>query len=85
MLIIWEDFMDKLNKYRKIRGRLEFLSFMIALIVGNAISSYLGVTGKKLISLDTAINLAIVVGIALVLNMIAVRIADNWYTKNTDK
>ncbi|GLC32828.1 hypothetical protein [Clostridium omnivorum] len=40
---------------------------MIALVIGNAISSYLGVTGKKLISLDTAINLAIVIVIAFVL------------------
>lgn len=77
--------MDKLKKYRNIRGRLEFVSYMIAFMVGNGISSYIGITGKKLISLDTALNLAIVVGIAFVLNIIAVRIADNWYTKNKDK
>jgi hypothetical protein len=77
--------MDKLKKYKKIRGRLEFASFMIALIVGDGIGSYLGITGKKLFSLDTALNLAIVLGIAFVLNIIAVRIADNWYAKNIDK
>jgi hypothetical protein len=77
--------MNKHEKYRKIRRRLEFVSFMIALIAGNGISSYLGIYGKKLISLDTALNLAIVVGISFVLNIIAVRIADNWYDKNTDK
>lgn len=77
--------MNKYEKYRKIRRRLEFVSFMIALIVGNRISSYLGIYGKKLISLDTALNLAIVVVISFVLNIIAVRIADNWYDKNIDK
>jgi len=77
--------MDKLKKYRKIRRRLEVVSSMIAIIVGNGISSCLGIAGKKLISLDAALNLAIVVGIAFVLDIIAIRIADNWYTKNTDK
>ncbi|GLC30704.1 hypothetical protein [Clostridium omnivorum] len=77
--------MDKLKKYRKIRRRLETISLLIAIIVGNGISSYLGIGGKKFISLDTALNLAIVVGIALVLNIVAIRIADNWYEKNMDK
>ena len=77
--------MDKLKKYKKIRGRLEFVSFMIALIVGNGISTSLGIAGEKLISLDTALSLAIVVGIAFVLNIIAIRIAENWYAKNIDK
>ncbi len=76
--------MNKYEKYRKIRQRLEFLSFLIAIIVGNGISSYLGIYGKKLISLETALNLAIVIGISFVLNIIAVRIADNWYDKNSN-
>lgn len=77
--------MDKLKKYRKIRRRLETISFLIAIIVGNGISSYLGITGKKFISLDTALNLVIVVGIGVVLNTIAIKIADNWYEKDMDK
>jgi hypothetical protein len=77
--------MDKLKKYRKIRRRLQVISTMIALTIGNGISSYLGITGKKLISLDTALNLAIVLVIAFVLDIITARIADNWYSKNKDK
>lgn len=77
--------MDKLKKYRKIRNRLEIVSYLIAWIVGDGISSYFGITSKELISLNTALNLAIVVVIAYSLNIIAVRIADNWYTRNSDK
>lgn len=78
--------MDKFKKYRKIRGRLEFISFMIAVIIGNGISSYLGISSdRKLISLDTALNLVIILVISFVLNVIAIRIADNWYAKNKDK
>lgn len=78
--------MDKFKKYRKIRGRLEFISFMVAVIIGNGISSYLGISSdRKLISLDTALNLVIILVISFVLNVIAIRIADNWYAKNKDK
>lgn len=77
--------MDKLKKYNKIRRRLETISFLIAIIVGNGISSYLGIAGKKFISLDTALNFVIVVGIGVVLNIITIKIADNWYEKNMDK
>lgn len=77
--------MNKIEKYRKIRHRLEFVSFMIALIVGNGISSYLGIYGKKFISLDTALSLVIIVGISFLLNFFFVRIADSWYHRNIDK
>jgi hypothetical protein len=77
--------MDKLEKHRKIRRRLELASYMIALIIGNGISSCLGIHGKKFISLDTALNLAIIVVISIVLNNISIKIADNWYNKNSDK
>jgi len=77
--------MDNLNKYRKVRRRLEFASAIIALIIGNKISGYLGIYGKKLFSLDTALNLAIIMAIVFVLNIISVKIADNWYKKNRDK
>lgn len=40
---------------------------------------------EKIISLDTALNLAIVVAISFVLNIFAIRIADSWYDKNIDK
>ena len=53
--------------------------------MGNVISAYLGIYGKKLISIDTALNLAIIVVINLVLTKVAVKIADNWYKKNMDK
>ncbi|WP_426348791.1 hypothetical protein ACPWSR_13675 [Alloiococcus sp. CFN-8] len=74
--------MDKYEKYRKIRGRLELVAFMIAFIVGNSIASYFGLTGKKFFSLDTGMNFAIVLGLTLVLSFFAVRIADKWYEKN---
>ncbi len=78
-------FMDKLKKYRKIRRRLEFASSMIAIIIGSIISSYLGIYNKKLISLDTALNVAIIIAIVFVLNNISIKIADNWYKKDLDK
>jgi hypothetical protein len=77
--------MDNLQKYKKIRGRLEFFSYMISLIVGSMISSQLGIYGKKLISTDTALSLAIIIGLSLVLSNISIKIADNWYKKNKDK
>lgn len=83
--MVWEGFMDISKKYKTIRRRLEFASFMLALIIGDIISSYLGIYGNKLISLDTALSLAIVLVLSFVLNIIAVRIADNWYAKNKDK
>ncbi|QAA32342.1 hypothetical protein [Clostridium manihotivorum] len=73
------------EKYRKIRRRLEFGAFAIAFIGGNIISEFLGLTGKKLLSSDTAINFAIILVLVFILNTIAVRIADNWYTKNAEK
>ncbi len=92
----WDDFfqsdynkeggvMDNLKKYGKIRRRLEIVSAMIALIIGNIISSYLGIYSKRLFSVDTAKNLAIIMALVFVLNKISIRIADNWYKKNKDK
>ncbi|MBU3113677.1 hypothetical protein [Clostridium lacusfryxellense] len=77
--------MDKFKKYRKIRRWLEFASSMIAIIIGSIISSYLGIYNKKLISLDTALNVAIIVAIVFVLNNISIKIVDNWYKKDLDK
>lgn len=77
--------MDKVEKYKKIRGRLEFISFIIALIVGKRISFYLGIKDNKFFSRDTALNLGIVIVIALIINFLAIRVADLWYKKNMDK
>lgn len=76
--------MNKHEKYRKIRRRLETGSFIIALFVGNGISSALGIYGKKIFSVDTLLSLAIVLAISFVLNFFSVKIADNWYEKNMD-
>lgn len=73
------------EKYRKIRRRLEFGAFAIAFIVGNVISEFFGLTGKKLLSSDTALNFAIILVLIFILNTVAVKIADNWYTKNAEK
>lgn len=77
--------MDKYKKYRRIRRIFEFVSYIIAFIIGNIISSYLKINNKKFFSADTALSLAIIVVIAVVLNNITVKIADNWYTKNKEK
>ncbi|MBU3187186.1 hypothetical protein [Clostridium estertheticum] len=74
--------MDMLEKYKVIRKRLEYTAGMISMIIGWGISSYLGIYGNKLISLDTALCLAIIAIISLVLSNIAIKIADNWYHKN---
>ncbi|WP_178140777.1 hypothetical protein [Clostridium amylolyticum] len=42
----------------------------------------MGVYKKKIISLDTALSLAIVVGISIVLCNVSIKIADKWYDKN---
>lgn len=76
--------MDKLQKYRKIRRRLEFAASMIAIIIGEGISSYLGIYGKKFISLDTALSIAIILCISIVLGNISIKIADKWYDKNVN-
>lgn len=47
--------MDKFAKYRKLRKRLEFISFFIAMAVGDIVSSILGFRGEKLFSIDTAL------------------------------
>lgn len=77
--------MDKIEKYKKIRGRLELVSFIIALIIGDRISFYLGIESNKFFSRDTALHIGIVLVIALILNFFAVRTADLWYKKNMDK
>ncbi|MFL0268082.1 hypothetical protein [Candidatus Clostridium radicumherbarum] len=77
--------MDKYKKYRKIRRRLETVSALISIFIGNGISSALGIYGKKIISLDSILNLAIICVIAYVLNFFAVKISDKWYEKNMDK
>lgn len=76
---------DNIKKYQKIRKILESASFLIALIVGQIISSYLGIYGSKFFSLDTALSLAIVLIIAAVLDYISVQIADSWYEKASNK
>jgi LytS/YehU family sensor histidine kinase len=73
--------MDKLKRYRKVRKRLEFVSCMISIIIAECISSYLGIYGKKFMSLDTALSFAIVIGISFVLVNISIKIADKWYDK----
>jgi hypothetical protein len=77
--------MDKYKKYRKIRRWLETVAVLIAIFIGNGISSALGIYGKKIISLDSILNLAIICAIAYVLNFFAVKISDKWYEKNMDK
>ncbi|MBU3102179.1 MULTISPECIES: hypothetical protein [Clostridium] len=77
--------MDMLEKYRIIRKRLEFTAGMISLIIGLEISSYLGIYGKKFISLDTALCFVIIAVLSLVLGNISIKIADNWYHKNMNK
>ena len=77
--------MDKLQKYKKIRTRLEFVAGMISVTIGTGISSYLGIYGKKFISKDTLLTFAIIGGITIVLSNIAIKIADNWYDKNKNK
>ncbi|HEY5561122.1 MAG TPA: hypothetical protein VIK72_05065 [Clostridiaceae bacterium] len=77
--------MDKFKEYRNVRIKLECASGIIALIIGEGISSYLGIYGKKFISLDTALSFAIIAGICGVLNNISIRIADKWYYKNKNK
>ncbi|MPQ31202.1 hypothetical protein E4V42_07090 [Clostridium estertheticum] len=74
--------MDMLEKYKVIRKRLEYTAGMISIIIWWGISSYLGIYSKKLISLDTALCLAILAVFSLVLGNIAIKIADNWYHKN---
>lgn len=76
---------DNIKRYQKIRRRLEFVSFLIALIVGQIISSSLGIYGGKFFSLDTATSLVIVLIIAAALNYISVQISDSWYEKNSIK
>lgn len=77
---------DNIKKYQKIRKILESASFLIALIVGQIISSsLLGIYGSKFFSLDTALSLAIVLIIAAVLDYISVQIADSWYKKASNK
>ncbi|MBU3179495.1 hypothetical protein KPL47_24825 [Clostridium estertheticum] len=70
--------MDILKKYRIIRKMLEFTAGMISLIIGLEISSYLGIYGKKFISLDTALCFVIIAVLSLVLGNIAIIIADRW-------
>lgn len=77
--------MDKLQEYKKIRKWLEYASSMIAIIIGVGISSHLGIGSRKFISLDTAITIAIIAGISMVLNKMAINIADKWYAKNKNK
>jgi hypothetical protein len=59
---------------------------MIALIVGfivsNVLISYLRISNKGLFSVGTLLNLGILLVFALVFDIIAVKIADNWYTKH---
>jgi hypothetical protein len=77
--------MDKLQKYRKIRNRLEAAASIISIIIGIGISTYFGIYGKKFISLDTALSFAIIVGVSIILGNIAIRIADKWYDKNKNE
>lgn len=77
--------MDKLEQYRKVRRRIEIVSGLIAIIIGEIISSELGIYDKKFFSVDTALSLAIVVVISIVLSNLSVRIADKWYYKNTNR
>lgn len=77
--------MDKLQKYKKIRLALEIVSTTIAVLLGSTISSSLGIYGKGLISVDTALSMGIIIIIAIVLEKISIKIADNWYKKNMDK
>lgn len=76
--------MDKLKKYKKIRKRLEIASDIISFIIGEIICSFFGIQSKKFFSLNTAIIIAVICGISLVLNNISIRLADNWYEKNND-
>lgn len=77
--------MDILERYRKIRRRLEVASGVISIIIGDIISSCLGIYSKKFLSRETALSLVIFVVIVIILNNIAVKIADKWYEKNKNE
>lgn len=77
--------MDKIQKYKNIRRKLEYASNLIAIIIGMGISYQLGIYGKKLVSFDTALSLVITVGIFIMLNNICIKVADKWYDKNIKK
>lgn len=73
--------MEKSQKYKKIRSRLEFGSVLIGIMINGVISDRLGIYGKEIFSLDTALSMAIFIAIVLVLRNISVKIADKWYKK----
>lgn len=77
--------MDVLEKYRKIRRRLEVAAGVIAIIMADIICSCLEIFGKKFLSRETALSLVIFVVIGVILSDIAVRIADKWYEKNKNE
>jgi hypothetical protein len=58
---------------------------MAAIIIGVGISSRLGIYGQKFISVDTALSIVIIAGTAMVLNKMAINIADKWYAGNRNK
>jgi hypothetical protein len=76
---------DKPQEYKKIRKWLEYGSSMAAIIIGVGISSRLGIYGQKFISVDTALSIVIIAGTAMVLNKMAINIADKWYAGNRNK
>lgn len=84
-LMIGDEFLNKLQKYRKIRNRLEVATSIISIVIGGGISSYFGIYGKKFFSIDTALCIAIIVSISIVLGNITIRIADKWYDKNKNE
>jgi hypothetical protein len=77
--------MDKYKKYRKIRNRLDLAAFMIAFITSDKISQALGITGKKLLSWDTALSFVIMTLIYAILHIFSVKIADKWYERKLNK
>lgn len=76
--------MDQYKKYNKMRSRMETVGFLIAFLIGNAISDGLDLTGKKLLSKETGFYFLIIMVLAFVADRIAVMIADHWYKKNKE-
>lgn len=76
--------MNTHEKYRKLSRRLELVAFVIAMILGNIISSAIGIHPQNLISYAMAINFAIVIGTYIPFNILAIKVADHWYDKNVE-
>lgn len=74
-----------IKRYKKLRLRLEMVASLISITVAYIVADYFKLLDNKFFSWDTAIFLAIVAVIAIILSKIAEVIADSWYKKKIDK